>query len=195
MRRVVVVGCSGSGKTTVARRLAQSLDVPHVELDAFFNLYGWTDRASEEMRAIVDAETSRPGWVVDGNYLWLMDLTWRRADSVIFLDLARATVMRQLISRTLHRVILRTALWNGNRERLGRVLSRDPRRSIVLWAWKRHPQYRVRYNCLRQDPLWGELSFVHLPTRRDVKAFLRTQSAPVLQSAYNDLGYAELSER
>ena len=59
MRRVSVVGISGAGKTTLARRLAPALDVPHVELDAIFHQPGWTELPVEEFR-LVSATSWRP---------------------------------------------------------------------------------------------------------------------------------------
>lgn len=68
MKRVVVVGSSGSGKTTVARAIAKSLDVPHLEMDSVFHQHGWADDAPEEFLPTLDRFTAGHGWVVDGNY-------------------------------------------------------------------------------------------------------------------------------
>jgi adenylate kinase family enzyme len=172
VERIVVVGCSGAGKTTVARSLAGRLRLEHLELDGLYNLEDWAERPREEMRELVAAVTAAPRWVVDGNYPWLTDLTWGRADTIVFLDLPRRTVMRQIIWRTVQRVLLRTALWNGNRERWGSLLSRDPTRSMIWWGWARHPVYRERYRTTIRDPRWSDLRVVHLQSRRAVRSFL-----------------------
>src|ERR671937_2952145 len=86
--KIVVIGTSGSGKTTVARELARRLGVPHVELDALYHGPGWAETPPEEFRRRVAAAMDGDGWVVDGNYeSKLGDLVLRRADTVVWLDL------------------------------------------------------------------------------------------------------------
>lgn len=80
-RRIAIVGTSGSGKTTVAARLASSLGLPHVELDALFWRPDWRQANLEEFRASVDTATSGEGWICDGNYSRARDIVLPRADT------------------------------------------------------------------------------------------------------------------
>jgi adenylate kinase family enzyme len=175
--RIVVIGCSGSGKTTVARTVARVLGLDHIELDELHHLPGWQERPDEEMRVLVDARTEGPRWVVDGNYSAMADLTWGRADTVIFLDLPRRTVMRQVIWRSAWRAALRRRLWHGNRERWRNLFSWNPDESIISWAWTRYPVYRGRYDTARADPRWAHLTFVALHSRREIRAYLKELSS------------------
>ena len=118
MRRVSVVGNSGSGKSTLGRALAARLGVPFVELDAIHHLPGWQPIDVPEFRKTVGAIVDGDGWVIDGNYSAVRDLVWARADTVIWFDLPRRTVIRQVLWRTIRRGVTREELWNGNRERL-----------------------------------------------------------------------------
>ncbi|MGI8652668.1 MAG: AAA family ATPase, partial [Geodermatophilaceae bacterium] len=118
MRRVSVVGVSGSGKTTVARVLSARLNAPHIELDAIFHQPGWVGLDDEEFSRRVDEATMGDSWVVDGNYSRIQEIVWSRADTVIVLDLPRWRVMSQLLVRTLRRGWTGQELWNGNRESL-----------------------------------------------------------------------------
>ncbi len=172
MRRVAVVGNSGVGKSTVAARLARHLRVPHVELDAIFHLPDWRELPEDDFRAAVTAATAGDGWVVDGNYRAVRDLVWSRADTVVWLDLPRALVMRRITLRTVGRMVTRRPLWNGNRERLRNVLSTDPERSIILWSWTKHAEYRRRYATDMSDPRWSQLTFVRLTSTRAIERFL-----------------------
>ncbi|MFI5168542.1 MAG: AAA family ATPase, partial [Thermoanaerobaculales bacterium] len=109
MRRVSVVGSTGAGKSTLARAIAQRLAVPYVELDGFMHQAGWRPRPDSEFLDEVDRATSMPGWVVDGNYrrFVIEGPVWQHADTVVWLDLPRRSIMRQVITRTVRRSVTR----------------------------------------------------------------------------------------
>lgn len=178
MRRVSIVGNSGSGKTTLARQLDERLEVPHVELDGIFHQPGWQELPTAEFRARVEAVAETPGWVIDGNYNAVRDIVWRHADTVVFLDLPRGRVMRQVTKRTLGRLLLRRELWNGNREPWSNVTSHDPNRSILAWAWRQHDKYRQRYGEAQGDPANAHLRFVFVRNRSDAEALLTDARRP-----------------
>jgi adenylate kinase family enzyme len=168
MQRVAIVGSSGVGKTWLGGRLAAALSLPYVELDAVHHGPDWTAMPAEEMRCELDVRCPADGaWVADGNYEAKGgDFVRDRADTVLWLDFPRGTVMRQLLLRTAHRLILRKRLWNGNRESLRNALSRDPERSVLLWAWTRHAPQRERY-AVQADERW-----IRLTDRKAVSRFL-----------------------
>lgn len=118
MNRIVVIGTTGSGKTTLARALSAALGIPRAEQDAFFHEAHWQPAAPERFRARVDAFTAQPAWVIDGNYVPVRDLIWSRADTLVWLDYPAPIVFRRLLLRTVRRSLTREELWNGNRERL-----------------------------------------------------------------------------
>jgi adenylate kinase family enzyme len=172
VRRVSVIGTSGSGKSTVARRLAGILGVPHLELDAVFHQPGWQPLPDKEFLRITAAKAAEDGWVIDGNYGAVRPLIWARADTVVWLDLPKYTVMGQLAWRTLRRVAFRKELWNGNRERWKNFFSLDPEESVISWAWHTHAEYHVRYAAAASDPANAHMRFVRLTSRRGIRHFL-----------------------
>jgi adenylate kinase family enzyme len=174
VRRVSVVGNSGSGKSVLAAAIAGRLGgVPHLELDAVKHQPNWTERPPDQMRAIVAERAAADRWVIDGNYAAVVqDLVWARADTVVWLDLPRRVVMRQIVGRTLRRVIRREELWNGNRERWRNLLTLDPEESVIVWAWVSHDRYRARYEAAMREEAWAHLRFVRLRSRQEVRAFL-----------------------
>ena len=171
VRRVSVVGNSGSGKSTLARELASLLGVAYVELDGVFHQAGWVPLDEDEFRRVVAAAAAGDGWVMDGNYSAVRPVVWARADTVVWLDLPRRTVMRQVAWRTVRRAVTRQELWNGNREPLRNFLTWVPEDSVISWAWHNHGKYRDRYGAAAADPVNAHLTFVRLTSRRDDQAF------------------------
>jgi adenylate kinase family enzyme len=176
VRRVSVVGNSGSGKSTVARELAGILGVPHLELDGVFHQPDWVPLPEDEFRRVVGVAAAGAGWVMDGNYSVVRPIVWARADTVVWLDLPRRTVMRQVVWRTLRRAVTRQELWNGNREPLRNFLTWEPEESVISWAWHNHAKYRDRYAAAAADPANAHLTFIRLTSRGDITRFL-TESA------------------
>ena len=138
-RRMNVVGTSSVGKTTLAARLAELLEVPHVELDALHWEPNWTEAPPPVLRERVAAAIAGDGWVVDGNYATVRDLLWARAEAVVWLDLPLRTILWRYVRRTSRRIVGREELWAGNRERLStHLVGRD---SLLWWILS---TYRLR---------------------------------------------------
>jgi len=161
--RVSVVGNSGSGKYSLARRVAVILDSPCIELDAIHHLTGWQAIDPAEFEARVDAITRAESWVIDGNYRTVVvdGPVWARADTIVWLDLPRSTVMRQVVRRTLRRTVRRERLWNGNREPLTNLWVWHPY-SIIRWAWTQHYKYEDLYCQAMTSPALGHIKFIRL---------------------------------
>jgi adenylate kinase family enzyme len=172
VQRISVVGNSGSGKTTVGKALAARLGVPFVELDSINHQPNWQPLPKAEFQARVAEIVAGDGWVIDGNYRAVQPQVWARADTVVWFDLPRSKVMRQVILRTLRRGLLRQELWNGNRERLANFIKTDPEESVIRWAWTRHAGYHDHYQAAATDPAWHHLDFIRIGSRADARALM-----------------------
>lgn len=101
MRRIMVVGCSGAGKSTFSRRLGAALGLPVTHLDRLFWRPGWTLAPEDEFHAAQQEIVESDAWVIDGNYGASMHLRLPRADTVVFLDFPRRVCLRRVLVRSL----------------------------------------------------------------------------------------------
>ena len=175
-QRFVVVGTSGSGKTTTAGQIAQRLGMPHVELDAIHWEPDWTMAPLDVFRERTAQALSGDAWVVDGNYSKVRDIVWNRADTVVWLDYALPVIMWQLVRRTLRRSLTREELWGGNRESLRMALF--SRESILLWALQTYRRRRREYPMLFNRPEHVHLTVVHLHSPQGTCAWLLGLTPP-----------------
>jgi len=190
MMRVAVIGTSGSGKSTFARQLAASIEVPHIELDAINWQAGWRGLAKEdpaEFRRRVMAAVAGESWVSDGNYSEVRGLVLTRATHVVWLDYSRPVVMRRVVWRSLVRAITRTELWpgTGNTERFAHWLEKD---NPIRWAWTTHERRRREYARLLKEPILSEVQTFHVRRPQDLDAVgseLRLQASKCLQRTMN----------
>ncbi len=171
-RRVAVIGTTGSGKTTLARRIAAIVRAPHIELDALFHEPGWVQAERDVFRVRVTEAIAAPSWVADGNYSsYLRDIVWPAADTLVWLDYPFHVVIWRLFRRTMTRGVRREELWNDNRESLRtHFLTRD---SLFLWAKNTHWKHRREYPTVFRAPEMAHVRIVRLRSGREAEAWLR----------------------
>ncbi len=170
LRRVHVIGTTGSGKTTLARRLARKLDIPHVELDALHWGPDWTPAPRDLFRERTTQALGGEAWTTDGNYSKVRDIVWRRADTVVWLNYALLLVLWRVTWRTLRRTLTRQELWSGNRESVREAFF--DRESIILYSLRSHRRRQQQYPALFQAPEYGHLRIVILRSPREAKRWL-----------------------
>lgn len=169
--RIVIVGTTGSGKTTLARRLSEQTGIPHIELDALHWGPNWQEAPLDTFRERIAAALTESTWIVDGNYSKVRDIVWGGANTLIWLDYTFPLVFTRLIRRTFRRVVQREELWNGNRERWGNVLSRH---SLLWWAIKTYPRNRRRYPELLARPEYSHLTVIRLGSPSATERWLQS---------------------
>lgn len=171
--RISVVGNSGSGKTTAAREIATALNLPHLELDNLRHQENWRELPDPEfLAAVQDFIRTHEHWVIDGNYRIVQSDIWSQASEIVWLDIPKFLNMKNIITRTFKRVLLRTPLWNGNRESIRNLTSRDPYKSMIAWTWHRHAYIRDRYVQEMKNPLWAHVRFLRFQNSEEFHHWL-----------------------
>ncbi len=173
-RKIIVVGTSGSGKTTFSHSLSQILNLPHVEMDAFFWQANWVQAPASVFIEGIDKATEEKTWVLDGNWGGKEDdfrtKIFSRADTFVWLDYSFSLVFFRIFVRTLRRILLRQPLWAGNRESLVRTFfTKD---SMLFWVIKTYKRRKIQYSALVHKPYAAHLKVVHLKDQAQTTSYL-----------------------
>ena len=161
----MVVGTSCSGKTTLARRIAEVVEVPCFVLDAVFWGPDWSERPTDEFREAVRQRVAADHWVVDGNYSKVRDILLSRATDAVWLNYTFPVVFWRALSRTCRRIFSREELFAGNRETF--VKSFFTRDSILWWVIRTHRWRKRLYRELFTVGAGAEIRLMELRRPRE----------------------------
>ena len=166
MKRILVIGCCGAGKSILSCALGEKLHLPVVHLDRLFWLPGWRERPAPEFDALLEKELARDQWIIDGNYGRTLARRLESADTVIFLRCSRL--------RCLAGVLLRRLRYSGrNRPELdpGCPEKIDLPFLRFIWNYERVTAPKME-ECLAVRP--PECRLIRLFSRREAEDFLKT---------------------
>jgi adenylate kinase family enzyme len=158
--RILVYGVTGSGKTTLARRIAERTGLPFHEMDTLTWQSGWITVPLEEQRRRVAALCAEPRWVLDTAYANWLDLVLPRVELIVALDYPRSLSLGRLLRRTVARAIDKRDVCNGNQESFRLAFSKD---SIVLWHLKSFRRKRERIRGWAAEPPGAEVVVLRSP--------------------------------
>lgn len=175
--RILVVGRTGSGKTTLARELAAALHVPHVELDSLYFGPEFSTVPLPLLRERTSAAIAGDRWVTDGNKRAVRDLVWPRADTIVWLDYPLSVSLRRLGKRARRR----TSALKAQAAETGRNTGL-PRQFLaaakgVLTALRSHAGQRREYPRMFAEPANQHLAVVRLRSPRATREWLARVTA------------------
>jgi adenylate kinase family enzyme len=148
-QRILVYGVTGSGKTTLARRIGEITGLPWHSMDDEVGwLPGWVERPVEDQVRMVARLVASESWVLDTAYGHWRDLVLARADLVVALDYPRWVSLTRLVGRTMRRAFTRETACNGNIETWRKVFSSD---SILVWHFRSFARKRSRIAAWEAD--------------------------------------------
>ena len=163
MERVLIIGCGGAGKSTLARALGEKTGLPVIHLDKLFWKPGWVESTQEEIDGIIQREISKDRWIIDGNYNRTLTMRMERCDTVIYLDFSRFACLRGVIKRilTTHGTV-RPDMGAGCPERFDL--------DFLKWVWNFNKTKRRQYHEMLNS--LEDRNVIILRSRQEAKAFL-----------------------
>lgn len=181
-QRILILGRTGSGKTTLAQELAAAIGVPHVELDALYFGPNFSTAPLPVLRDRTSAAIAGDRWVTDGNKSAVRDLVWPRADTVIWLDYPLAVSLWRLGKRALWRtsVLKAQAVEKDGKPGLPRQLLSGAK--AVLTALRSHKGQRREYPRMFAEQRNQHLAVVRLRSPRATRRWLAHVARPNLPS-------------
>ncbi|HEX8746193.1 MAG TPA: DNA topology modulation protein [Pyrinomonadaceae bacterium] len=169
MKKVLVIGPGGAGKSTLAARLGALLKIEVLHLDKFYWHAGWIETPKPEWRATVEEMLRGDAWIMDGNYSGTLDIRVQACDTVVFLDMPRTLCLWRVLKRALmYRRKSRPDMAEGCPEKLTM--------EFILWIWN-YPR-RSRPKIVRMlKANQGEKRIVRLRSQAEVESFLAKHAA------------------
>lgn len=165
MERIVIIGCGGAGKSTLARQLGDKLGLPVVHLDKLFWRPGWVQVSQEEFDALLQVELEKEKWIMDGNFNRTMQERVARCDTIIYLDFSRFACICGVVKRVLTTYgTVRPDMGEGCPERIDF--------EFLKWVWNFNKNKRERYYRLLNETTHAET--IVLKNRKAVKKFLNS---------------------
>jgi adenylate kinase family enzyme len=128
MRRVLVLGSGGAGKSVFARRLGEMLNIEVKHLDKFYWRRGWTEPSKDEWLQTVIELTHGDSWIIDGNYSGTIEARIQRCDTIIFLDMPRWLCLWRVVKR-------RLLYPNGSRPDMAEGCPEQLNPEFLSWIW------------------------------------------------------------
>ena len=165
MERVMIIGCGGAGKSTLARKLGEKTGLPVVHLDKLFWTPGWVSLSREEFDKVHREAIAQEKWILDGNFDRTIPERIQRCDTIVYLDFSRFACLMGVAKRILTTYgEVRPDMGDGCPERFDW--------EFLQWVWnfnknKREKNYRLIEQCNDKE--------IHiLKNRRQVKQFLES---------------------
>lgn len=171
-KRIVVIGTTSSGKSTLGKQIADKLALGFVELDALHWEPNWQEADLHVFRDRVENATRSKGWVVAGNYSVVRDIIWSRAEAIIWLDYPFHIAFWRLLTRTIRRAVTQEVLWNGNRESFWWHLKLWSEESLFHWLFKTYWRRKREIPILLARPEHQHLKLFHFKQSGETEKWL-----------------------
>ncbi len=165
MKRVMIIGSPGSGKSTLSFKLKEKLNIDIIHLDKLFWRDNWTNVSKDEFKMLLEREIQKETWIVEGSYKDTIPLRLKRADTVIFLDFPTITCILGVLQRILkYRGKTRPEMSANCPERF----------DLEFTKYVLNFRKNTRENTYRLLNKYKNLQIIILKNRKEVQAFLES---------------------
>ena len=165
MKRVIIIGCGGAGKSTLARKMGELTGIPVIHLDQLFWKPGWVERTREEFDPMIQRELEKEAWIMDGNFSRTLPQRIQRCDMVIYLDFSRMSCLLGVLKRVL-------TTYGKVRPDMGEGCPERMDFGFMKWVWNYNQNKRENNYRLLNEATHAET--VVLKNRRSVRRFLKS---------------------
>ncbi len=163
MKRILIIGCGGAGKSTLARQLGEKTGLPVVHLDKLYWKPGWVNSSREEFDAVLEGELVKDRWIMDGNFGRTLPRRLGRCDTVIYLNFSRWACLLGVLKRVL-------TTYGKVRPDMGAGCPERFDLDFLKWVWNFNKDNREKFQTLLAQAKHANI--VTLKNRREVRRFL-----------------------
>jgi len=166
MKKIIIIGSGGAGKSTLARRLGEATGLEVVHLDALYWKPNWTATDKAEWREMVSGELQKESWIIDGNFTSTIELRLAACDTVIFLDFPRLLCTYRIFKRWL-------MYYNRRRPDMGEGCHEKVDLKFFGWVWSfpRHTKPVIEERLKRGG---DDKTIIRLRSPKEVERFLKS---------------------
>ncbi|MBP6985206.1 MAG: hypothetical protein KBB83_01290 [Alphaproteobacteria bacterium] len=165
LKNILIVGCSGGGKSTLAEHLSEMTGLRVIYMDHIYWKPGWDLRSQEDITALITKEIQKDGWICEGNNAQTFHLRVPKARMLIWLDLPRRTCLWRVIKRTIK-------YYGKTRENSPQGCPERFDWDFFKWIWNynkvSHPKLEKLYHETE-----GQLERYHLRSAQEVDQFIK----------------------
>ena len=176
-RKVVIVGTTSSGKSTLAKALAEKIGAICIDLDYLHWEPNWVEAPNDIFRERVEKAISAESWVVAGNYSATRDLIWPQAEAIIWLNYSFPIVFWRLFTRTFRRVATKEKLFSDNVENFWVQIKFWSQDSLFNWLFKTYWRRKREYPNLFSQPENAHLTIIQFEHPQEAEKWLAAISA------------------
>ena len=161
MKRILIIGCPGSGKSYFAKRLGEITNLPVVHMD---NIYWTKDKKSisrEELIAKLQPYLEGDEWIIDGNYHHTLEFRLKYATDVFFLDMPREECIKGMLERI-----------NQERDDIPWVETREDAEELIAWTENYEKRHKAEEEAMLKE---NKQVIVHrFKSRDEINAYLES---------------------
>jgi adenylate kinase family enzyme len=167
VKKILVIGCSGGGKSTLTRALSEKLNLPPIHLDMHFWQPNWTETPADEWHKKISKLIKADKWVMDGTFSSSFNLRFPVADKIIFLNLPTILCLWRAITRVFKysRKSSRPDMALGCHEKMDLDFYK------YIWTFKRKINPQIEEAIIKHD---CRSKVVELNSDSEVKNFLKS---------------------